>query len=349
MSELLSKEIRAKVDALSKSIAVAHELDSEIQTELANHMEDKLLGYATGQERLSEEDAFILMREHFGKPSVIKSLLQNVHRDALHLSLARRLSAAAAVHFVFLAAMGFTAPITVIFSTWFQLTHGGSGPYGPLNTSVNVAIIVIGTYVFWRVLLHWRDQLRSGGQPWFQRWRGTQIGILLCLLIFLQLFIPTSSTNYHANVEIDYSTSSLVNILVFIIAITCFVSLAVAWLWWSDTNPRTPRTLSIAGLAWLAMAGLPWSFLRLLSLDIHIFDTSITTNPETSGGLMLWRMSDGGYTAICVLRLWPSSALSIWSVGITFAAAVFIIAFAKFFYTQLVRFYPDISGPKAAA
>ena len=79
MVDELGPDTNEKMRALCKKISVAHDLDAEIQEELYSHMEDKLLGYLEGEEALAEEDAFILVREHFGDPSALKGLLQGVH------------------------------------------------------------------------------------------------------------------------------------------------------------------------------------------------------------------------------------------------------------------------------
>ena len=97
MTDRLKPDTREAMQALCRKISVAHNLDAEIQEELYGHMEDKLLAYLDGEEAVSEQDAFILVREHFGDPSTLKGLLQDVHAYEAHVSLARRLAAAAIV------------------------------------------------------------------------------------------------------------------------------------------------------------------------------------------------------------------------------------------------------------
>ena len=94
MADELGSETRADMRSLCKKISVAHKLDAEIQEELYAHMEDKLIAYLDGEERIAEKDAFILVREHFGKASVVKGLMQDAHAC---VSLARRLGAALVV------------------------------------------------------------------------------------------------------------------------------------------------------------------------------------------------------------------------------------------------------------
>ena len=68
MSVNISPETEDKISALCKKISVAHNLDEEIQKELRCHREDRLTGYLSGNEQLSEDDAFILVEKHFGDP-----------------------------------------------------------------------------------------------------------------------------------------------------------------------------------------------------------------------------------------------------------------------------------------
>ena len=56
-------------------------------------MEDKLTGYLDGSEKVSEEDAFILVREHFGDPANIKNLYQEVEDVETNGRLARKIGA----------------------------------------------------------------------------------------------------------------------------------------------------------------------------------------------------------------------------------------------------------------
>ena len=80
MAENISPETAEKIRALCSRISVANNLDQEIQEELYSHLEEKLLAYLSGKEKITEEDAFILVREHFGDPVKLKGLLRKVHK-----------------------------------------------------------------------------------------------------------------------------------------------------------------------------------------------------------------------------------------------------------------------------
>src|SRR5690242_2017659 len=61
-TEAAVREIRA----LCKQLAEKRGLSEEVREELCGHMEDKLLGYLKGEERVTVEDALVLVRAHFG-------------------------------------------------------------------------------------------------------------------------------------------------------------------------------------------------------------------------------------------------------------------------------------------
>ena len=55
-----------KIRALCKELADRRGVSAETRDELCGHMEDKLMGYLKGEERVSVEDALVLVRAHFG-------------------------------------------------------------------------------------------------------------------------------------------------------------------------------------------------------------------------------------------------------------------------------------------
>jgi hypothetical protein len=90
MSDPLTPDTAEKLRTLSERITVACELDAEIREELYSHLEDKLLAYLSGEEKLTESDAFILVREHFGNADNLKRLLKKVHAPERCIAYAGR-------------------------------------------------------------------------------------------------------------------------------------------------------------------------------------------------------------------------------------------------------------------
>jgi hypothetical protein len=92
MSKNLSPETAGRIRDLCRKISVAHDLDDEIQRELYSHLEDKLLGYLRGEEKITEDDALILVKEHFGEFASLKGLLREVHAPRRCIAWAGRFS-----------------------------------------------------------------------------------------------------------------------------------------------------------------------------------------------------------------------------------------------------------------
>jgi hypothetical protein len=55
-----------QIRSLCHELAEKRGLSDEVREELCGHMEDKLMGYLKGEERVSVEDALVLVRAHFG-------------------------------------------------------------------------------------------------------------------------------------------------------------------------------------------------------------------------------------------------------------------------------------------
>jgi len=70
MEHELTAAGRNDIDRLSYEIALKRQLDFDGRKEVAGHIEDKVLGYLNGDEALTEDDALLLAREHFGSAPV---------------------------------------------------------------------------------------------------------------------------------------------------------------------------------------------------------------------------------------------------------------------------------------
>jgi len=67
MEHELTPDGQEAIERLSYEIAMRRRLDFDGRKEIAGHIEDKVLGYLDGEESLTEEDALLLAREHFGE------------------------------------------------------------------------------------------------------------------------------------------------------------------------------------------------------------------------------------------------------------------------------------------
>src|SRR3954471_19717380 len=94
----LSPELTERIDAICKRICVAGEVDDEVRRELRAHLEDKAIGYFSGDERLSDADVLLLVERHFGDVKQLRGMLRASHPMAITSdtdgTLLRRLAAA---------------------------------------------------------------------------------------------------------------------------------------------------------------------------------------------------------------------------------------------------------------
>jgi hypothetical protein len=177
MDNSLNDLTQEKVSKLARHITVAQDLDPEIQEELYGHIEDKLLAYRDGDEPVSEEDAFILAREHFGNAETVKGMFQDVHREAVEGSLLRRLLVAAITTLVCVQGVAWLAHVAdVLF--WGENSRPQSSPYVLMLVSAAAYLVP------WLCFVRWKRRMEVGKQVWFNR-RST----LSLTFVFLVLFV----------------------------------------------------------------------------------------------------------------------------------------------------------------
>jgi hypothetical protein len=229
-----SPETLQQMRDLCAKISVAHDLDESIQEELLGHMEDKLLGYLSGNETLSERDAFILVREHFGEPATIKALLQDAHPGAVRESLARRFGAILVTAMAIEALMrfGFLAPGWL----WCALSIYCATP------------LLLGL-----LLLRWQRMIAAGKKPWFLKVSPRMFAYLLFLLMVLWGFMAII---YHESLPAQPIESPMPPWLNLGLRYAAGIASCLIWVWWYDRPPR--RMFAMGG----AIAG--WAVSRVL-------------------------------------------------------------------------------------
>ena len=90
MPEPLTPETSRKLDDAARALSRKHRLDKSAFGELLARMESKLRSYLSGSEKLTEEDAFVLVREHFGDAENLRKLLRKVHAPQRCIAYAGR-------------------------------------------------------------------------------------------------------------------------------------------------------------------------------------------------------------------------------------------------------------------
>ena len=256
MAEPLSSNTQEQMRALCKKISVAHSLDAEIRDELYGHMEDKLLAYLNGEEPVTEDDAYILVREHFGDPAVLKGLLQDVHAYEVHVSLARRLAAAFAASMIAMSSFSiFMCLVSLGYMNWIKW-QGESNSGNAIFAVVSSLMLLGAAFFLYRILCYWHRRLDAGDRLWFVRWRPHFIAALLVLRYFLQKSIPCVNAARLLSISPKIGWTTLALPIYIVVGWMSPVVQCMAWLWWCDRPPRRAKAAAYAFWAWCLSYGL---------------------------------------------------------------------------------------------
>ena len=256
MHESLEESTQAKARELARQITVAHDLDSEIQEELYGHIEDKLLAYMSGEESVTEEDALLLVRKHFGDTRTLRSLLQDVHVAAVHVGMGRKVMA------LFITG-GCVGAVAKAGQSLFNLGVFAAGI--PLDFVVyklfGLAFAVAMLAVLFSMLSRWKHAAASGNQPWYLHWPLSRLAVSVALVGLSMLAIPSVQVQHGGNTPLP------LGVLMFVAMVGLLVASCAIWLWWVDIPPRQTRSLFSAGAMWL---GLVLLGSLLPNISIHV-------------------------------------------------------------------------------
>ena len=247
MDNELNDNIRQKARELARQITVAHDLDPEIQEELYGHIEDKLLAYRSGEEPVTDEDAFILVREHFGDAKALKALFQDVHAEAFQVTLVRRVLALVVVLLV----------AHIVSAGVSALAHMVSMPLFVSNTLTDTfrfqlyvtyplnIFMLVGTC---GVLYRWKHGLRTGKVPWFCRWPMLRMVKWIVVLLLLRGVVPHLAFSSPASPN---PISHLEWGLLYGYGVVNLGGYCVLWLWWADVLAGRLVQQLLVGTMWV--------------------------------------------------------------------------------------------------
>jgi hypothetical protein len=251
---------------------VAHNLDEEIRAELYSHMEDKLLGYLSGGEKVTEEDAFILVREHFGNPDTIRGLFQEIHAVETHLSLARRIGAMLAAdfasqcaHFVMLSGylyvfFHYLEPVLPMP----QYKGQPLSPFIPLGRMLQfipITCLALGSVIImWFILRAWEKKREQGNISRFLRTRPV---FFACSVMFLGMLVSLSyrvfdlvfSNHSFGGVGPGHPILSIFQSVQMFLFLTFFPYLRLfVWVWWLDKSSNRITAIGVGLFVWFIYA-----------------------------------------------------------------------------------------------
>ncbi|MBI2434011.1 MAG: hypothetical protein HYV26_14200 [Candidatus Hydrogenedentes bacterium] len=234
MAEQLDDTTQARINELVNELIGTRRSNEAMRKEIRGHVEDKVLAYIHGEERLTQADALLLAREHFGSSESIAALLSTVDAEAATVFPVRHLLSF--VITVFLTG-GVVAVLTlplVILPAWGNMTTA-----------------LIGAGVLWlvyRLLARWRRLTISGEMLWFQRWPLPLLVCLFTLLLMGHFLTETATVSVSAHIaqslQIIQPSSVMYWTLFFltlIVALGTLVASAVLALWWCNVHSGDRR------------------------------------------------------------------------------------------------------------
>ncbi len=242
MEKQLNHAAREKARDLARKITVAHDLDPEIQEELYGHIEDKLLAYKSGEEQISDEDAFILVREHFGDAKVIRGLMQEVHAGAVQVSLLRRVLA------LVIATAALQSTVTLLRSVLVTSIEVGGTLGGNKNDVLLTGSMALAMFaaLFW-LLRRWKASELAGATPWYACWSMPRMLAWLCIAAVMTWVVPTVSL---AGTEGLSVSSDVRNGALGVLVLTVLMSSCLIWLWWTEAAARGLASNVALGWSW---------------------------------------------------------------------------------------------------
>lgn len=264
MAEQLSDAAAQRVKALCGKMALANGLDEQIQRELCGHMEDELLAYLSGRQRLSEDDAMILVEKHFGDPAVIRGLLREVHTVDSGVSVVRRLLGVAVV--------GGVGSVATCLAWGASGWTGGGRAVGIFGGFLAGAL---GPILLWAAGIWWTRRAKRGHTPWFDRLpMGVLVSLCLALLVLvrlaqwasIQLSVPTGPGANWGRV--------LPTAVVFAWELLVNGAILAAWAWWCDWPGFGTRRAAFGAAAWAGWMML-LSFAWLVA-DVLLFGSQMS-------------------------------------------------------------------------
>lgn len=234
MPNQLTSETLEHIATLCGHIAAGRGLSTEVRRELQTHIEDKVLGYLNMEVAVSEADALILARAHFGDPETLRGLLHAAHDIATNDSLSRHL----------LTLLILTFGMHMAMSTGIKYI----GPvYAWLHLSIPVQIFVqrfFNVFLLAGLLYFMKRQMDNGKNPWFVRWNLLRLSagcVILIALHWTVSYVACCQDLVRLNTLPPPPRPSVDPFAVYWILggyYAGILGLSLLWMWWCDQPAR---------------------------------------------------------------------------------------------------------------
>jgi hypothetical protein len=354
MDKQLSHETEAALRKLAREIGRSRGLGEDTQEELYGHLEDKTLGYLSGEDGITEADAVLLTREHFGDPGAFPELVAEAAPFRSPVSLSRRMAAAAvltlAVSAVFsmanlLIAFCLEAPSAIVL-------------FDARNLSTIWVRLALNAGVIFVVLRIWLARERRGSRVWYQDCSPSGFALMILALIALRWCIPfvlVDSAAFTAYLEAFlYSVVNMPRSLyrAFLASQIVLAMLpALLWVWWADRQTLDIKAVSTAVLAWI---GLGMGTVAVTILPSIVFGYPIYSVGDTSSAFSFLTSAESGAAIDEALKDtsqsgFPAFALVMLTEGYRLAASAVYACVAALLYLGVgfsIRFVRRYGGMK---
>jgi hypothetical protein len=350
MDNTLTPEMQQQIRAYCDQVCAMNGLD-HVREELQDHFEDKMLAYLSCSEKLQEQDAFLLVREHFGDAAVLKSMFQTVHVREAGVTLGRKLAAVAAATLALTLAMRVVYVLVDPFLVMAQFNADTMWIGVAGFTLVHCATMVLVPVLLFLTLRHWGRAHEEGAEPWYVRRSGSVLLLAIVGLFLAGRLVPYASWSMSGEAFRGPTTEALTvqRWILGAVGVPAVALQILIWLWWCDRAPRSRSALGIALSVWLGLHLLCGvvSSLALPSLGLLISDHQTTlgsglpvlANPSlfgadfnislASGSPLLWQMlvsgaSRGNWQLLAVVGSVMKSSVSYTIASILLALPVYI-------------------------
>lgn len=249
MDKQLSPETEKALRTLAREIARSRHLGDDTLEELFGHLEDKTIGYLSGEEGLSEADAVVLTRAHFGESVVVEEIAPQTYGNPRRVTLLHRVLMVAVVTFVF----GSILQRTAISLTWTILE------FEPPQFLVYAIVIVVfsgATTWFLAIaagltLRRWERLVRAGTVFHFDPSNSKHLGVAVGVVVFLMLSFMISalpSPRLSGSTQaVSWALSGGLSWLY----IGSAVAWPMLWIWWFDRRTGRMKNFASGALAWV--------------------------------------------------------------------------------------------------
>lgn len=344
MNRTLSPELLQRIRTHCEGFCEKHGLD-HAREDLQDLIEEKASSYLAVSETLHEEDAFLMAKEHFDDPDVLRVRFGGTRPAqavpaassppelAPSLSTGRRLFAAFVASFVIAIALKALLLPFHVCMTVFRPAPGLAWISSLLFNAVQFSLVALSLLALYGALRHWDRAAEAGSRPWFARMPAVLALLLIAGLIVVERLVPT--TVWTVNQGLPFVTHGDRGI--YILFVTIFGMIAstgrnMVWLWWVDRTPfSNAKVFAAVACAFAATELMSGAFSFLPGLEVVITDSS------GSGGAGIELASLSANNLTLYLRPSPPRMLmgAYWSVwGSSFlpralAVGVAILAHAK--------------------